>query len=130
MTDRRVVKLVSRAHRQRAIALVSAAPEGYVVTVQEPTRSLDQNARLWSLLTDVSRAEPMGRKHTVDVWKCLFMQACGHESQFLMGLDGNPFPAGFKSSQLTVRQMTDLQEFISSFMAEHGIASSEPNPYT
>ncbi len=129
MTDKRIVKLATKAHRQRAIALVSSAPEGYLVTIQEPKRTLDQNARLWSLLTDVSRAQPMGRKHTPEVWKQLFMQACGHECQFLMGLDGNPFPAGFKSSGLSVRQMCDLQEFISAFMAEHNILSSAPNPY-
>lgn len=129
MTDKRMVKLLTKEHRQRAIALVSSAPEGYVVVISQPTRSLDANAKMWCLLQDVSRAQPMGRKHTADVWKQLFMQACGHECQFLMGLDGNPFPSGFRSSQMTVRQMSDLIEFITAFMAEHNIPSSEPNPY-
>lgn len=129
MTQKRIVKLVTKAHRQRALALVSSAPEGYVVTVQEPTRSLDQNARLWSLLTDVSRAQPMGRKHTPDDWKAIFCAACGWEVQFCAGLDGRPFPMGFRTSQMTVKQMMDLQDFIGAFMSEHGIQSSEPNPY-
>ena len=114
-----------RYHAQRA---VEAAPMDYIVTIKEPTRSLDQNARLWPMLGDISKAMPDGRRHTPDDWKCLFMHACGWEVQFLDGLDGRPFPSGFKSSRMTVRQMADLITFISAYGDEHGVAWSEPNP--
>ena len=130
MTDKRMVKLNGMEQRKYAASLVWSAPDGYVLTIQEPKRSLDQNAKLWAQLQDISRAEPMGRKHTPDDWKSIMMNACGWECQFAQGLDGRPFPLGFRSSQMTVSQMADLITFNEAFMSEHNIASSEPNPYT
>jgi len=76
---------------------------------------------MWAMLSDISRAKPDGRVHTPDVWKALFMSACGHEVQFLMGLDGNPFPAGFKTSKLRKDQMADLITFIAEYGDTHGV---------
>jgi hypothetical protein len=119
------IRLVSMGQRLRAKDLVDAAPQGAVLNIRPPTRSNDQNAMLWSLLSAVSRAKPDGRTHTPDVWKCLFMQACGHAVQFEVGLDGAPFPLGFRSSRMTKEQMTDLIEFILQYCAEKGIQTHE-----
>lgn len=80
--------IIIRGNRQRdlAKALIERAPADAVVTIKEGTRSLDQNALLWSVLSEISRAKPAGRKHAPEVWKCLFMHACGHAVQFEMGL--------------------------------------------
>lgn len=117
--------------RQRAYACeqIRKAPEGHIVTIKEPTRNLEQNARLWAMLGDISKAQPEGFKMTPDDWKCVFMNALGYETRFVMGLDGRPFPAGFKSSRLTVRQMADLLTFIAQKGDEWGVQWSEPNPY-
>jgi len=118
--------IILRGASQRALAhrLIDAAPVDAVVTVKEPTRNADQNALLWVLISDVSRAKPQGRRHTPDTWKALFMKACGHHVQFLEGLDGEPFPAGFRSSRLTVKQMADLITFIQAWGDEQGVAWS------
>ena len=79
------------------------------------------------MLSDVSRAKPDGRCHTPEVWKALFMQACGHEVQFENGLvDGSPFPVGFRSSRLTKARMSELIEFIYSWGTEHGVTFPDP----
>ena len=123
------IKLIGLTQRSDAARFIKQAPDGYIVTIREPTRSLDQNARLWAMLTDISKAMPQhGRRHTPDDWKCLFMHACGWEVQFLDGLDGRPFPSGFKSSRMTVKQMADLITFIMAYGDEHGVAWSEPEP--
>lgn len=124
----RPIRILGPRQRAYAHAQVDAAPDGWIVTVREPTRTLDQNARLWAMLGDVARAEPMGRKHTPDEWKAIFMQAAGWESAFLPGLSGGFFPIGFRSSQLTVRQMADLITFIQAWGDEQGIVWSEPHP--
>lgn len=113
---------------QRALAkqLINRAPHGAVATIREAKRSLDQNDKMWAMISDVSRAKPDGRMHTPEVWKALFMHACGHAVQFEHGLDGQPFPVGFRSSRLTKSQMSDLIEFIYSYGAEHGVVWSEP----
>jgi hypothetical protein len=107
--------------RKRAIEAIVAAPAGYVATVVEPKRSNAANNLMWSLLTDISRAEPLGRKHTPDDWKALAMNACGWDCQFVEGLDGRPFPIGFRSSQLTKSQMSNLIEWLFAFGAGHGV---------
>lgn len=114
---------------QRAIAhqLIDKAPPYAVVNIRKPRRTTDQNAKLWAMLSDVSRAKPDGRMLTVDVWKALFMSACGHAVQFEAGLDGAPFPIGFRSSRLTKGQMSDLLEFISAWGAEKGVEWSDDN---
>lgn len=120
MTGQTVI-LRGDVQRQFAKRLIDAAPVDAVVNVKEAKRSVDQNAKMWAMLSDVSRAKPEGRTHTTEVWKCLFMQACGHEVQFLMGLDGNPFPSGFKSSRMSVRQMCELIDFIDAWGSERGV---------
>ena len=119
------IRLVSRLNRERAKALIDQAPDRALVNIRPETRSSEQNNLLWALLSDVSRAKPDGRTHTPDVWKALFMQACGHAVQFEVGLDGKPFPLGFRSSRMTKDQMTDLIEFILQYCAEKGVHVQE-----
>jgi hypothetical protein len=119
------IALNSHAARQRAHTMVDKAPDGYMVTIAEPTRSDAQNKALWARLSDVALSMPQGRKHTPDVWKALFMQACGHEQAFEMGLDNRPFPLGFRSSKLTVAQMADLLAFIDAWGTANGVQWKE-----
>lgn len=119
--------VILRSQSQRALAksLVERAPADAVVTIREANRSLEQNAALWSALSDISRAKPDGRMHTAEVWKELMMHACGHACQFELGLNGQPFPVGFRSSKLTKAQMSDLLDFVYSWGIEHGVVFSE-----
>ncbi|MEQ3625941.1 MAG: recombination protein NinB [Celeribacter sp.] len=116
------VILKTPAERQQAAAWVQNAPHATVVTFKKPGRTIPQNARLWAMLTEVSRqAMHMGHRKSPDLWKALFMNACGHASQFEMGLAGEPFPVGFRSSKMSKEQMSELIEFIMSWGAENGI---------
>lgn len=119
--------IILRGESQRDYArfMIGKAPENAVVNIRAATRTTDQNAKMWAMLSDVSRAKPQGRMHTPEVWKCLFMHACGHAVQFQVGLDGLPFPVGFSSSALTKAQMSDLIEFIYAYGAEHGVRWSD-----
>lgn len=119
--------VILRGDTQRAFAhaLIDKAPIDAVVKVSAPTRTNDQNAKMWAMLSDVSRAKPEGRMHTPEVWKCLFMNALGHETAFEMGLDNRPFPVGFQSSRLTKAQMSDLIELIYSYGSQHNVKWSE-----
>ena len=124
--------VILRGPPQRLLAhkMVDTALTDYVVTVRPPKRSLDQNARMWAMLADIAKqCELDGRKFIREDWKCIFMRACGWDVMFLPGLsDGRPFPAGFKSSKMTVRQMADLITFIIAYGDERGVEWSEPHP--
>lgn len=128
MGEPRFIRLIGAEQRAYAKARIDAAPDGWIVTVREPTRTLDQNAKLWAMLTDLSEQEAGGIKATPEEWKCLVMHACGWECQFLPGLDGRPFPIGFRSSQMSVSQMRELVDWLYSYGAEQGIRWSEPHP--
>ena len=116
--------LTGSRSRQAACAAVMQAPAYSFATIKPQRRTDDQNAKLWAMLGDVSRAKPQGRKHIPEVWKCLFMAACGHQVAFEVGLDGRPFPIGFHSSRLSKHEMADLIEFIYCWGAENGVAWS------
>lgn len=120
------VILSGPSRRALAKQIIDRAPQDAVVTVRAATRSTDQNAKMWAMLSDLARAKPEGRTHTSEVWKQLVMHACGHAVQFEIGLNGQPFPTGFRSSRLTKQQMGDLIEWIYAYGAEHGVVWSEP----
>jgi NinB protein len=116
--------LRTNADRTRASAAIMQAPAGSIVKVAAPSRTLDQNALFHAILSEVSAAKPGGRRLTPDMWKAMFMHACGYEGQFLNGLDGNPFPIGFRSSKLSKAQMRELIDWISAWCAENGVTLS------
>lgn len=125
---RAVLVLSSREIRERGINWIRKAPANTRVEFKAEKRSLDQNSRMWAMLTDVAvQKEHAGRKYTADQWKVLFMHACGREVQFIPSLDNATFiPWGQSSSDLSKEEMTELQEFIAAWGAEHGVVFHEP----
>ncbi len=113
--------------RDWAKRLIALVPLGWVMTLRAPKRTLEQNDLFWALLTDLSKAKPNGREHTPETWKLLVMHACGHACQFEIGLNGQPFPTGFRSSQLTKAQMSDLIDWIYAYAAEAGVTLGDKN---
>ena len=107
--------------RGRAKGLIDRAPDGFVATIAEPKRTGDQNDKMWAMLTDISVSKPGGRRMIPEDWKVVMMAACGWEVQFLEGLDGRPFPSGFRSSQMTKGQMGDLITFMDAWGTENGV---------
>jgi hypothetical protein len=120
------VVLSSDFQKRIAHRLIDVAPHGAILNVRQAGRTGEQNSKLWACISDVSRAKPEGRTHTAEVWKCLFMQACGHAVQFENGLNGQPFPIGFRSSRLTKSEMSDLIECVVEYGSRHGVEWSEP----
>lgn len=112
--------------KRNAMTAIMDAPANAVVTIAQPSRTVQQNAKLWAMLADVARCEPEGRKWVPETWKAAFMHYLGHQVAFCEGLDGcGPFPMGFRSSHLTVPQMADLITCISEYGDRHGVVWSE-----
>lgn len=126
MSAGQTVRLVGEAQRELAKRLIDRAPPLSIVNIKPETRSNEQNSLFWALLSDISRAKPEGRRHSPEIWKCLFMSACGHAVQFENGLNGQPFPVGFRSSRLSKSQMSDLIECAREYAARHSVLLSEP----
>jgi hypothetical protein len=120
--------VILRGNRETAHRMVDAAPMAAVLNIRPANRTTEQNAKMWAMLSDVSRAKPDGRELTPEVWKSLFLHALGHAQRFEMALDGNGVvPVGFRSSRLTKDQMSELIEMIYEFGARHDVRwSDEP----
>lgn len=121
--------IILRGDLQRALAkrLIDQAPYDFVVKIGKAKRSDEQNDKMWAMIEDVMRARPEGREHTKEVWKCIFMNALGHETAFAVGLNNEIFPIGFRSSQLSKQQMSDLIEMIYAYGSKHDVKWREPN---
>ena len=112
--------------RAQAKRLIDQAPHGAILNIKEAKRTQDQNALMWSLLSQISRAKPDGRVLDTDTWKALFMHSAGFSCTFEPTLDGKGVvPLGFKSSRLRKAEFSDLIEAIFSFAAEKGIALTD-----
>lgn len=126
---RGTLRIISPKTRERVSQEVMGLPDGFEVVIREPTRTTPQNARMWAMLSDISHACPEGRKHSPEVWKQLFMHALQYEVRFEMGLNGEPFPVGLRTSRLRKGQMADLITFIAEYGDRHHVRWSEPDPY-
>jgi len=121
------ILLASDHQRAMAHRLIDKAPDRAVLNIRPETRNADQNALLWSLLSEVARAKPGGRELTTDAWKALFMSEAGFTFQWEPGLEGRGVvPVGFKSSRLTKAEFSELIECILAFGARNGIQFSDP----
>lgn len=51
---RKVFVMAHEAARANAVLAVEMAPAGAVIEIKDARRTLDQNAKLWAMLTDLS----------------------------------------------------------------------------
>ena len=126
------VLLTTRESRERFCRWVMAAPSRTVAVLKGVKRSIPQNSRLWAMLTDVARqAEWHGKKRTTEEWKDLFtgaVKAAANGLEVVPGLEGGFMLLGLRTSEMTKAEMTELQDYIEAWGAQHGVIFSDPEP--
>lgn len=116
--------------RQRAAAFMREAPDGVVVTISEPKRNSDQNAKFHALCSDIARSglEWMGKRRSTEQWKVLLVS--GHAMATKEGADLVP---GLENEFVNLRESTaamskkrcaSLIEYTLAFCAMRGVAQS------
>ena len=92
--------------------------------IKQVTRSLEQNARLWAMLDEISdQVDWYGRKLTAEEWKHVFTAAL-KKQDVVPGLDGGFVVLGISTSKMTKAEMSDLQTLMEAFGAEKGVRFS------
>lgn len=121
--SRAVVTLRTADDTRIAKVWIDRAPAGTRVEFKAPKRSLDQNSKMWAMLTDVAMQVPWhGLKLTTEDWKLIFLDGLKRELRIVPNLDGDGFvQLGRSSSDLTKEEMTDLLELIAAWGAKHGV---------
>ena len=125
-----MLKLFSPRQRSLAIEAVRNAPEHYVVEIKPRTRSLEQNAMLWRLLTITSQSVPwtvngVETMLTPEDWKDIFTASLHQENRIARGIRGGFVMLGRSTSKMSIAHMTELIEFVYQFLAEQGIVIDE-----
>lgn len=130
MAKKKIFKLVSETVKNNLIDFVSSLPTDsknpLVVCIQEMTRTLEQNARMWATLTDISKQVIWhGLKLTPEEWKHVFTATLKGQKT-VPNLDSTGFIVlGQSTRVMSKRELSNLLELAYSFGAENNVKWSE-----
>lgn len=126
--SRAIVVCYSQADRRKAADWCMKAPTGTRIEFKAARRSVDQNSKMWAMLTEVAHQVPYhGLKLTADDWKLIFLDALKREVRMVPNIDGNGFVSlGRSSSDLSKAEMADLITLIEAWGLQNGVAFSMP----
>lgn len=96
------------------------------------TRSSEQNAAMWAMLTDISRQLEWpvnGKMAKLDPedWKHIISGGLTREQRIAQGINGGWVVLGQRTSKMTKAEMSELLELIQAFGAQHGVKFSAPD---
>ncbi len=128
--SRALIAIHGKADRERVAKWATQAPTGTRVEFKAAKRSLDQNSKMWVMLTEVAVQLPWhGLKLSPDDWKLIFLDALKRELRMVPNIDGSGFVnLGRSSSDLSKIEMADLITLIEAFGAQHGVVFRDLEP--
>jgi len=107
------------ADRSRVIEMITRAPDGYVVEIRQPSRTLEQNALYWTQVHECAeRVTIEGKRFTPQVWHVYFKQ------RFLPGRiielpNGQIMEQDPTTTELTKEEFSLFIEEVLQFQANH-----------
>lgn len=124
---KRIFILQPEPHTSRRLACqaIGQAPDGYMVRISEPTRSLMQNALFHDLCGQLAGQEWAGKPRGAAAWKVLLVS--GHAMATKEGADVVP---GLENEFVNLRESTALMskkrgssliEYTQAFIANRGV---------
>ncbi|WJV25893.1 MULTISPECIES: recombination protein NinB [Pseudomonas] len=102
-----------------------------IVRPVKSRRTLEQNAKLWAMLGDISRqvewpVNGIMQKLDSEDWKALMTAAARQEIRMAQGINGGVVMLGESTKRMTVAELGDVIECMYAFGAEKGVVWSEP----
>lgn len=92
-----------------------------VLELKPVTRSLEQNAKMWACLTDISKqVNWYGNTLSPDDWKHV-LSASLRKQRAVPGIDGGFVVVGLQTSQMTIAEMSEMIELAHAFGADRGV---------
>jgi hypothetical protein len=123
--------LISDHIRDNALKAVRMAPAGYSISIAEPKRSNDQNAKFHAMLTDLSRSPVKwaGKRRSVEEWKAIVISghsvATGNGGEVIPGMEGEFVAIRESSANMTVRRAASLIEYLLAFCVTNNVEFHE-----
>jgi hypothetical protein len=116
--------ILSPHNRDVAKQMVDNAPDGYVLEVRPPKRSLDSNRYYWAVLGDISEQMVVGKAYEPSIWhvylKQLFLPDLMQELP-----DGSLSIVPPSSTKLTQKEFSEYLEKVVKWALEHDVKFSE-----
>lgn len=118
--------LINEQARARAIQCVRDAPLGYCVVVGEPTRNLEQNAKMHAVFGDIAKqATYLGRALVLPQWKTLLISghsiATGRGVDMVPGIEGEFVNIRESSASMSVSRMSSVIEYSIAYGVQNGV---------
>jgi hypothetical protein len=138
MSDKRVYKLVHDTARRLASAQCMIAPDGYVVVIDAPKKSRDQEEKYHAMIGDIARqCKFMGESWDADDWKRLLVDAFSkvmrdagtplhHDGRVVPSLDRERVvQLGVQTREFYKAEASQFVEYLYSYGSESNVVWSE-----
>lgn len=114
-----------------ATELSSVGAVEIIVRPVKSRRTLEQNAKLWAMLGDISRqvdwpVNGVMQKLDSEDWKALMTAAARQEIRMAQGINGGVVMLGESTKRMSVAELGDVIECMYAFGADKGVTWSEP----
>ena len=124
------VRLATPAARQLAASYCMEAPENWRVKFEPPTRSVEQNALMWTRLHQLARELTWdGERLTAHEWKDL-LSACLRKQKVVRGIEGGLVFLGERTSRMSKDEMSNLLDLMDAFAAQRGVVFEDRREMT
>ena len=131
MTKRTVI-LTGPLQRQTAAQYLKDALDGWVMTLAEPKRKSDQNAKFHAICGDIARSGLAwgGKPRTGAQWKVLMVSghavATKEGADMVPGVEGEFVNLRESTALMSVKRSASLIEYTLAFAAMHDVKLIEP----
>ena len=120
-----VLKLTGDIARRAACNRIMEAPDGHVVTIAEPNRTLDQNAAQWPYLEAFAKQKQLcinGEMQlvTADDWKDV-LTGCWNGEMRMAAFDGKVIMLPQRTSKMGVKVFSTWMEYLVAITEMSGV---------
>ena len=128
---KRVFILAHAQARNNAAKYINEAPDGYMVTVTEPNRNSDQNAKFHAICSDIARSKLpwAGKPRTGIQWKVLLVSghavATKEDGEIIPGLEHEFINIRESTALMSVKRSASLITYALAFCDLNGIELSD-----
>ena len=119
--------LTGEVAKKAACRYVLAAPEGHVMRLSEPNRTLSQNSAQWPYLEAFAQQlewpiNGQMTRITADDWKDILTCAYRNEvPRVAMGINGGMVLLGQRTSKFSKKEFAEWMEFLVAMSVERGV---------
>lgn len=123
--SKRIWKLTGEVAKKAACREIIAAPEGHIVTLAEPNRTLDQNAAQWPYLEAFAKQKQLcinGEMQwvTADDWKDV-LTGCWNGEMRMAAFDGKVIMLPQRTSKMGKGAFSTWLEFLIAMSVTSGV---------